>query len=415
MEKLINWDIKPPTPSSLLDHDVPILAETLRGMRIALMVSGGIAAMKAPLIARALRRYAAEVVVFVTPEALKYTTIDSLEWASSNPVISQLSPQSEHLSKAKPFDIFLLAPATYNTLNKIRHGIADNAVTTTLAPALRALQKGEAQVLVAPVMHGDFHNSILQESLEFLRSLGVEICPPRDAFGKHNLPNPENLAAFVCSRCSQSTLRDRKILVTAGPTPVPIDNVRRIVNRFRGRLGIEIAKTLHLKGAQVKLILGKGSSEPPSYLQTQWVRDYDEYKNATLETLRQWPVEIGIFSAAVADYRPKQVFNGKIPSGGVLKTLEFTSTEKVIDLVQQEFPALNMISFKYEENIELPALVELGMSRIKKGHQAVIINRGEEAGPQGEQIAYLLRNDAEPAKFIGKDKIAWGLAQFLER
>ncbi|MEZ0391212.1 MAG: phosphopantothenoylcysteine decarboxylase [Pseudobdellovibrionaceae bacterium] len=408
------WEIKPPGSSNLLDHDVFIRGEQLRGRRVALLVTGGIAAMKAPLIVRALRRLSAEVVVFATEEALKYTTLDSLEWASTNPVVHRLSPQSEHLSKANPFDIFVMAPATYNSINKVRNGYADNAVTTTLATALGSLEKGQAKIVIAPVMHGDFHNSILQESLEFLQARGVDICPPRDEFGKHNLPDPENIAAFVSHVASKSSLSGRKILVTAGPTPVPIDNVRRIVNKFRGRLGIEIARHLYLSGADVKLLLGEGSNTPPAYLDTKIFKTYDDYKKSTLETLKAWPAEVGIFSAAVADYRPAQVHPGKIPSGGVLKSLDLVPTEKIIDLVQQQFPQTKMISFKYEENIEHAALVKKGLARVDKGHLAVVINRGEEVGPKGEQIAHLLTRQSDPVKWTGKDKIAQGLGEFLE-
>ncbi len=307
-----------------------------------------------------------------------------------------------------------MAPATYNSINKVRHGIADNAVTTTMATALRAVENHQAKVIIAPVMHGDFHNSILHESLTFLQNCGVDLCAPRDDFGKHNLPNPETIAAYVCHVSAKSKLRGRKILVTAGPTPVPIDNVRRIVNKFRGRLGIQIAKDLYLKGADVKLILGEGSNIPPEYLDTRLVRNYDHYKETTISTLNSWPADIGIFSAAVADYKPVQAFQGKIPSGGALKSIELTCTEKVIDKVQREFPKTKIVSFKYEENISHEDLVKIGKSRLEKGHLAVIINRGEEIGPNNQQIGHLLSRNTIEKKLVGKQNIAEGLSSFLE-
>ncbi|RMD97542.1 MAG: phosphopantothenoylcysteine decarboxylase, partial [Deltaproteobacteria bacterium] len=148
------WDFTPPPPSPLGDHDVVQEGEHLRGKWIALLVTGGIAAMKAPFVARALRRQGAEVVAFVTEEALRYTTVDTLAWSTNHPVVTRLTPAAEHLAGKTPFDAYLVAPATYNTINKVRHGIADNAVTATLASALGRVGRGETRILVVPTMHG---------------------------------------------------------------------------------------------------------------------------------------------------------------------------------------------------------------------------------------------------------------------
>ncbi|RME15301.1 MAG: bifunctional phosphopantothenoylcysteine decarboxylase/phosphopantothenate--cysteine ligase CoaBC [Bdellovibrio sp.] len=408
------WNFSPPTPSSMGDHDVPQEGEHLQGKRIALMVCGGIAAMRAPMVARALRRYGADVVAYVSREALRYVTRDTLEWSTTNPVIEQLSPQSEHLSNEQPFDAYLVAPATYNTINKMRYGIADGTVTSSLATALGLMEKGKAQVLVAPTMHGDMHNSILTESLQKLQQMGVVIIPPRDDYGKHNIPQNEVLVAETIRALSDSPLKGRSVLVTGGPTPVPIDNVRRITNRFRGRLGIEIAKELYFRGAQVQLILGFAGVNPPSYLDTIKVSSYREYKETVLKALEQGAFWSGVFSAAVADYEPKTTYDGKLPSGGALQTLELQPTEKVIDLVQEKYPQLNLLSFKYQENLTHGDLMAIAHKRLEKGHVAVVANRGEEVGPQGEQVAYLVTKDHEQ-KAIGKRAIARMIGNFLEK
>src|SRR5687768_1347544 len=108
------WEPVKPSPSELGDHDVLPLGRHLLGKKIALLISGGIAAMKSPLLARELRKHGATVVAFVSEEALRYTTIDALEWSTDNPVITKLSPRAEHLSDSTQFDAYLLAPATYN-------------------------------------------------------------------------------------------------------------------------------------------------------------------------------------------------------------------------------------------------------------------------------------------------------------
>jgi phosphopantothenoylcysteine decarboxylase/phosphopantothenate--cysteine ligase len=411
---MIDWDLSPPASPSIGDHDVPAAGTHLLGKRIALLVSGGIAAMKAPLIARGLRRQGARVTAFASDEALRYTTTDALEWATTNPVVTRLGARAEHLSDAEPFDVYLVAPATYNTINKMRHGIADGVVTATLASALGRMERGTARVLVAPTMHGTMHNSILTESLVALRRMGVTLVRPRDAYGKHNLPDTPDLVAAVCRAQSRSPLVGVPVLVTGGTTPVPIDGVRRITNRFRGRLGIAIAEELHLRGADVLLIHGDGAVRPPGYVPHQIARTYDDYRAQVASALAARSYRHGIFSAAVADYRPETVFPGKIPSGGALASLALVPTVKVIDEVQREHPSLSLISFKYQERLSHEALMEIARDRLGRGHAAVVANRGEEAGPDGEHIAHLLVPGQPERRLAGKPAIARELATLLE-
>jgi phosphopantothenoylcysteine decarboxylase/phosphopantothenate--cysteine ligase len=274
---------------------------------------------------------------------------------------------------------------------------------------------------VAPTLHGSLHNSILTASLERLAALGVRVVPPREDYGKHNIPAEEVLVSEVCRELSASPLKGRRLLVTGGPTPVPIDNVRRITNRFRGRLGAEITLELHLRGADVRLVHGDGAFRPPVYLPFRVARTYDEYVEAVMEELAAGPagapaVAAGIFSAAVADYRPRQVLPGKTPSGGALKSLELVPTEKVIGLVRDRFPDLYMVTFKYQEGVAHEELMEVGRQRWRRlaGRGAVVANRGEETGPQGEQVAWLVSGEGEPRKLEGKGAIAIAIADHLE-
>jgi phosphopantothenoylcysteine decarboxylase/phosphopantothenate--cysteine ligase len=410
-----DWDLSPPPESELGDREVPIEGKHLQGKRIALVVTGGIAAMKAPLIARALRKEGADVVAFTSQEALRYTTIDALEWSTTHPVVTKLTAAAEHLSDSAPFDVYLVAPATYNTINKMRYGIADGVVTSTLASAIGRMERGKIKIAIAPTMHGSLHNSILTESLQSLRAIGVYIIPPREAYGKHNIPEEREIVVEVCRLASISTLKAIPILVTGGPTPVPIDSVRRLTNRFSGRLGAEIAEELYLKGADVRLIHGEGIYQPPAYLPYQIVRTYDEYLEAVLETLARKNYVFGIFSAAVADYKPEKVLPGKTPSGGALKTINLVPTVKVIEEVKARFPNLQMVTFKYQEQVSHEALMEIALERIKRGYTAVVANRGEEMGSGGEQIAYLVTANQSPEKMIGKKEIAKAIAIYLER
>jgi phosphopantothenoylcysteine decarboxylase/phosphopantothenate--cysteine ligase len=413
-QRMTKWDFKSPPESALSDRELALESNHLQSKRIALLVTGSIAAMKAPLIARTLRRQGAEVVAFVSPEALRYTTIDALEWSTVNPVITKLTANAEHLSDDNPFAAYLVAPATYNTINKMALGIADGVITATLGSAIGRMERGKTQVLIAPTMHGSLHNSILTESLHKLDRLGVKIIPPQVANGKNNLPDEKAIAFAVCRAVSQSSLKDIPILVTGGPTPVAIDNIRRLTNRFTGKLGTCIAEELYLRGAKVKLIHGQGSFSPPEYLPHKIVATYDEYLAEVMTELQtNYNYRYGIFSAAVADYQPTQVFPGKIPSGELSK-IDLIPTTKVISGVRAKFPNLGMITFKYQENISHEELINIAKSRLQQGYQMVVANREEEHQATGAQVAYLVTKERSPQKVVGKVEIAKAIANYLE-
>jgi len=404
----------PPELSDLDDHDVPGWGEQLRGRRVALVVTGGIAALKAPLVARTLRRLGAEVVAFASTQALRYTTVEALQWSTTNPVVTALSPAAEHLGGRGGFDAYLVAPATYNAINKVAGGVADDVVTTVLGAALGRMQRGLTQVLVAPAMHGTMHNTILIQSLLRLHRMGVQVIPPRQQNGKNNLPDEKTLAAEVSRAASRSALAGVPILVTSGTTPVPIDHVRRITNRFRGRLGIAIAEDLFLRGAQVMLIHGDGAYRPPGYLPHLVARTYSDYRAAIAAHLSTHPCTTAVLSAGVADYQPATVVKGKIPSGTAF-TLPLVPTAKVIDDIARDHPHTDIVAFKYQENIDHAELMRIASQRLSTGgYLAVVANRGEETGPAGEQIAYLCTRTAAPHRLVGKTAIARGITSHLE-
>jgi phosphopantothenoylcysteine decarboxylase/phosphopantothenate--cysteine ligase len=291
------WTFPPPMPSSLGDHDVPLEGSRLAGRRVALLVTGGIAAMKIPFVARALRRQGAAVVAFTSKEALRYVTVDALAWSTVSQVVQRLTAAAEHLSDAAPFDAYLLAPATYNSINKVAAGVADGVVTAAFASALGRLEAGRTAVLVAPTMHGSLHNRILVDSLRRLHDLGVRVVPPRDAYGKHNLPDEAALVAEVCRAVSRSPLRGRRVLVTGETAAASIDGVRCLVERSRGRLGIAIASELHHRGAEVMLVQGDLAAQAPAFVPHRVARTDDDYRSLVWEELERGPAA-GVLAAA---------------------------------------------------------------------------------------------------------------------
>ena len=409
------WDFSPPPPSQLGDHSVRAVSQKLAGRSIALMVCGGIAAMKAPLLARALRKAGAEVTAFVSQEALRYVAQDALAWSCDREVIIDLSARAEHLGDGQHFDAYLVAPATYNTINKAAHGIADSLITTTLASAIGRCEQGMSQVLIVPTMHGSMHNSILSDSLKRLAQSSVHIVKPRMDYGKHNIPSEETLVNELSRAISKSPLKGKGILLTGGPTPVHIDGVRRLTNKFTGRLAHKILEELYTRGAEVRLLLGAGSHSPPSEFNhlVEWVDCFDTYHQRCLTYAQDVQCWAGIFTAAVADYQPIVKTQGKIESGRQCFSIDLQPTIKVIDELRQQCPQLNMMTFKYQENMSHEALMEIADERLNR-FEAVIANRGEEQGSLGEQVAWLCTKEQSPKRLSSKLGIASGIADYLE-
>ena len=405
-----DWDFGAPTPSTMGDHDVPMASDRLEGRRIALLVTGGIAAMKAPEIARGLRRHGARVTAFASEDALRYVARDALEWATLGPVVTALSWKAEHLSDGAPFDAYLVAPATHSTIAKIAHGIGDTVVTATMISALGRMEQGRSQVLIAPTMHGTMHNSQLVDNAQRLAAQGVKLIAPRDAYGKHNLPDTETLCIAVARSLSSSLLRGRKIMVTAGPTPVPIDGVRRIVNRFRGRLGAQVAEELIWRGADAELILGDGAWRPRSPIPMTITRTYDEYRDTVVARCKagMWA---GVFSAGVADYRPKVAVQGKIASGQSSYMLELEPTEKVIDMAMAADPRMHTVAFKYLEGVSEEELIKVAAQRLDRAG-LVVATRGEDTRGT-DQRALMVRSDGV-TPIENKRAIAAAIADHLE-
>ena len=404
----MKWDFE-----SQKDQDIIRLGGHLDNKKIALLVTGSIAAYKTPSLVRHFRQYGAVVHVYLTEEAQKYVTEDSLEWTSTNPVITSLSAKAEHLCE---FDAYVVAPATLNTIGQMADGKASNAVTSTLASALGRLERGSASILVAPAMHATLENNpAYQQNLRKLKSYNVKIIEPENKYGKANLPSSHNIVVETIRELSASPLKRKRILITAGPAPGRIDSVRLVTNRFRGRLGIEIADEAYMRGADITLILGPSGIQQPTYLNTISIRDFHEYYSKVMDILKNNSIEIGIFSASVADYIPKEVFDGKIPSQSELQSIQLRQTPKVIKDVRQKFPNLLMVAFKYEEKISGEKLEKIAQSRVKQGYQLVIANRGEDMTLGGEYSSIIVDKNGVVAKPSSKKECATLLLDLLEK
>jgi phosphopantothenoylcysteine decarboxylase/phosphopantothenate--cysteine ligase len=169
-----------------------------------------------------------------------------------------------------------------------------------------------------------------------------------------------------------------------------------------------------MRGANVTLILGSGGVQAPDYLNTILIRDFHDYHSKVRDILEHKAMDIGIFSAAVADYIPSEVFDGKIPSQGALKLIRVKQTAKIVDEVRQKFPKLFMVIFKYEEKVSRDELIEIAQKRAKQGYQLVVANRGEDMSSEGSYRGIVVNRDGEVSESSSKKECAVLLLDLLE-
>ena len=281
----------------------------LKGKHIILGVTGSIAAYKAAYLVRGLVKKGAEVQVVITPAGKEFITPLTLATLSSHPVISEFFSNRDgtwnsHVDLGLWADVMLIAPATASTIGKMAHGVADNMLVTTYLSC-------KAPVFVAPAMDLDmFAHPTTQQNLDRLRSFGNRIIEPAEGelashlVGKGRMEEPDRIIAVLEEFfASQETLKNKRILITAGPTYEKIDPVRFIGNYSSGKMGFALAEACAEMGAEVTLIAGPVSlSTHHPRIQRINVESAESMWNAAVDQFPQ--ADAGILCAAVADYRP---------------------------------------------------------------------------------------------------------------
>lgn len=320
----------------------------LKGKKIVLGVTGGIAVYKAVDLVSRLRKQGAEVRVIMTEHAQKFVTPLTFKEISGNKVATSMWESNqefnvEHIALANWADAFLVAPATANILAKMACGIADDLLSTTLLAA-------QAPIIVCPAMNtGMYENPITQDNIKKLADFGVTVMPPAvgvlacGTSGAGRLPEPQQIVEFVSAFFAkrEGDLRGLKVLVTAAGTREPIDPVRFVGNRSSGKMGYAVAQMAAERGAEVLLISGPSALAVPANVKAIKVETTNEMLEACLEAYGK--VDIVIKAAAVADYRPRDVADQKIKkktddaltvvmdkNPDILKTLGSKKTHQVL-------------------------------------------------------------------------------------
>jgi phosphopantothenoylcysteine decarboxylase/phosphopantothenate--cysteine ligase len=343
----------------------------LEGKKIALCICGSVAAIKAPDLARELMRNGAEVFAIMSPSAQKLISPTLLEWATGNPVITELTGKIEHvqLGGKGGVDLILIAPATANTIGKIAAGIDDTPVTSL---ATTAIGSG-IPVMIAPVMHGSmYRHPLVSENLKKLSSLGIKIIPPEIVEDKAKFPDISVIVEEVLSALSRKDMTGISVLVTAGPTRSYMDSIRFLTNSSSGKMGYAFAYEASARGARVTLISGPTNLANPGGANIVPVETTEEMLEAVDNALSKEKYDLFVMAAAPLDFAIVEKFDGKVPSTSELK-LTLRPLPKIVDVARKKSKDLFIIGFKAEYNLTREELFSRAMSRLLESGMDLIV------------------------------------------
>ncbi len=394
----------------------------LEGRRILLGITGSIAAYKAAVLCRLLKTAGAEVRVVMTPLAKQFITPLTMATLSKNPILVEFfDPENgawnSHISLGEWADCLLIAPATANTLAKMRGGVADNLLLTTYLSA-------RCPVVVAPAMDLDMYaHAATQENLRTLAGRGVEIVEPADGelasglVGKGRMAEPEEIVAFLDALFSSTekkkTLQGKRFVVTAGATIEAIDPVRYITNHSTGKMGYAIAGELARRGAEVELVSGRTALPTPAGVTRCDVLSADEMFEAATAAFDK--ADGAVMCAAVADYTPAEISETKLKKGEGDLCLALRRTRDIAAHLGARKEGRILVGFALETDHE-EANAEAKL--VKKNFDFVVLNslRDAGAGFRGDtnKVTLIDRTNREELPLMSKNDVAVRIVDKIE-
>ena len=305
----------------------------VKGKKIIVGVSGGIAAYKAAELVRLLMKADVHTRVAMTMNATRFVAPLTFEALSGNRVIWDMFGQEmtamDHITWGQEADLVIIAPATANFIAKIAHGIGDDFLSTMILAAT-------AKILVCPSMNSQmFMSPAVQDNLRLLNDRGIMVMAPGEGQlacrteGPGRLPEPEDIMEQAWSLLSRQDLSGLRILVTAGPTVEFIDPVRYITNRSTGKMGYALARAARHRGASVTLVSGPTMLTPPSGIIFRGVKTAEEMRRAVFE--HRPNCDVIIKAAAVSDYRPRESKKNKIKKGTEPLSIELIKNPDILE------------------------------------------------------------------------------------
>lgn len=306
----------------------------LKGKKIVLGISGGIAAYKMANTASMLSKLHADIHVVMTENATHFITPETFEVLTGNHCYTDtfdryMELHVPHIALGTQADAILVAPASADVIGKLANGIADDMLTTCVLPAT-------CPVMIAPSMNVHmYENPIVQDNMKKLASYGYEIIEADEGYlacrevGKGKLPKEQVLVDYIIKACAkEKDLAGKKVLVTAGATQEAIDPVRYITNHSTGKMGYALARMAAFRGADVTLVTGQTYLEDPLFVNVVKVTTAEDMYRAVTGLGKD--TEIIIKAAAVADYRPVHISDEKIKKHEDNMTIRLTRTKDIL-------------------------------------------------------------------------------------
>jgi phosphopantothenoylcysteine decarboxylase / phosphopantothenate---cysteine ligase len=320
------------------------------GRRVVLGVTGGIAAYKAPLVARLLSDAGMDVTAVLTDSATRFVGPDTFSALTGRPAYVSLWDRPGevlHVRLAHESDVAVVAPCTANTIAKLALGMADDLLTSTLL-------EYDGPLVLAPAMHWGMWGAVAtQTNVATLSSRGARIVGPVDGplahgdSGPGRMSEPTEIADAVFAALRPRDLESARMLITAGPTHEPIDPVRYIGNRSSGKMGIAIAREAAARGAMVTLVLGPSTITPPPAMEVIRVQTADEMRSAVVD--RFAAADVVVMAAAVADFRPKAPNESKMKKEAGVPDLMLEPTSDILaELGDRRRPGQFLVGFAAE-------------------------------------------------------------------
>jgi phosphopantothenoylcysteine decarboxylase/phosphopantothenate--cysteine ligase len=338
-------------------------------MEIVLCVTGSIAAVESVKLARELRRQGANVKCFMSEDACNIVHPNSMEFATGQKVVLELTGEIEHV-KYSQADLILVAPATANLISKFAYKIADNPISTLLITAYGH----STPIIFVPSMHDSMYKTI-SENIQRVKDDGIIFLDPKMEEGKAKFPSIHDITLQSLRETSKGQLKGKKILVSAGGTYEKIDAVRGITNRSSGKMGLEIAREAFIQGADVTMITGKMDVTIPKIIENISVESTEQMGEELKILLPKYDVFIS--AAAVSDFTVEKSLNNtsdKISSGEDL-TLQLKPLPKILNTVKQINSEIFLVGFKAEYNVSEEELISLAHERIKtSGADFIVAN-----------------------------------------
>ncbi len=343
----------------------------LSGKRIVLCVAGSVAAYKAIELARLLMRHGANVTCVASNAVTKLVQPDYFRWATGNEVITKLTGELEHIRLAdyNKSDLIVVYPATANTLGKLANGIDDTPVSTVLTVGFGS----KIPILMCPAMHASMYDNLaVKKNIEFLKNK-IEFLSPQMIEGKAKASEPEDVLEYVLKKFGfSSILKNKKILMTAGPTVEYIDPLRVITNQSSGKTGVLLASELISAGSKVTLVYGPGVEKPPKGAKVIKVLTSKEMYETVKKQMKK-KFDVMIMAAAVADYTPENPSKKKIKSTQNKIKISLKKVPKIIDQIKKFQKNIILVGFKAEVNLSKKDLIRVARKKLRESNADIII------------------------------------------